>query len=743
MTARTQVMKKRNPLQNLDGSCWLSDDRIAARLSRRAGGIDQIDFHGRQPVSRNAVLLQAESGVLLPRLLIESAEGIAAIDLDWGDLIVTPATARTSVRCDGVRAEWTMALKRDTLCLACRTREAASPSRRRIGLQIHLNLCALTIQVHGQRIWHHECTDEEWRAVAQDRLVLRSWLRREGDYQGDFLIPESWRRLIFARRVKSGLGRMSDVWPEYRDSELAFAEAQIAIRAGGAGWRVERFDDSRIEFTVWEDPNSTRDWHAPEFYLQFSGDGNFTPLTTHPPGVFFHRQQKRYRQIEETSPKLCCPGQPAIERFFNRVPAICSASWVSDVGLFRACQGSYYWTWAWDNMVTGFALPRWGALEQMRKQIDFLRMHRDIDGSIPMRWTRQLDPMDAVGFGALDFLFSELVLRCATETADLAILRDNYPALVFAYRKLAERSRSDGLFPSLGFYPDLPAKLGRSERSLVTIDVGAWYGLCRNMAVIAEQLGDDALASEAAQRAQLVQVAGLHALWDREKGFFCDSIDSDSGRTVSCYGLYSLLVAESQRGIEWLSPVLTECAAFIEHHLLGPQGLGMTPMWDPHRRSEAALSSWYPHWDWIAVRLWLRTGRFTALRRWLELVESCLHSLDYCPEFAAIDEDSVPFSRHGAVWNLNCAAGWYLALIAALLGVEFQDDGVVIHDLDDMPETIIKDICFRGGSWTVHSRGTGPGIRSIIWNGRVWRRGKILPLETCTPGVHVLEIERE
>lgn len=138
-------MKKRNPLQNLDGSCWLSDDRIAARLSLRAGGIDQIDFHGRQPVSRNAVLLQAESGVLLPRLLIESAEGIAAIDLDWGDLIVTPATARTSMRCDGVRAEWTMALKRDTLCLACRTREAASPSRRRIGLQIRLNLCALTI----------------------------------------------------------------------------------------------------------------------------------------------------------------------------------------------------------------------------------------------------------------------------------------------------------------------------------------------------------------------------------------------------------------------------------------------------------------------------------------------------------------------------------------------------------------------------------------------------------------------
>ncbi|MCK5740258.1 hypothetical protein KAH55_13800, partial [bacterium] len=49
--------------QSIDGIRWISDDRISACLDRRSGWITQVDFHGLQPVSRNAKLLAHNDGV--------------------------------------------------------------------------------------------------------------------------------------------------------------------------------------------------------------------------------------------------------------------------------------------------------------------------------------------------------------------------------------------------------------------------------------------------------------------------------------------------------------------------------------------------------------------------------------------------------------------------------------------------------------------------------------------------------
>ncbi|MBN1541246.1 hypothetical protein JW992_03800 [candidate division KSB1 bacterium] len=735
-------MRQRNPLDNIDKAFWLADDRIAVRLSRQCRGIDQIDYHGAQPVSRNAVLLQNPGGVLRPQLLIESGGEIQIVEVDWQAVRACPAALRTAVVFEGGRAEWRMALNSDKLVISCRVcADDTAVSADRVGLRLVFDRRAMTTAVHGERSWRFRRYSEGFEATARDRIELRSWLRRSGDYQGDFLIPESWRRLIFQHRVKSGLARLEDVFPAYRDSELAFVDAETRILCRGSGWSIDDGEEeSIVQFTVWADRSLKNGWRAPDLLLRFS-HRQIEPAPAFI-GSVFSRQRLRYRKLQEQSPRLVCESLPAIQRFFHRVPSIYSASWIEDVGLFRACQGSYYWVWAWDNMVAGLVLPRWGALETMRRQIDFLRSHREIDGSIPMRWSRKLEPMDAVGFGALDFLFSELVLACAAETGDLSVIRDNYAVVVQAFHSLVKRTRSDSLFTSIGFYPDLPAKLGRSADSVVAIDAGAWYGLCRNTALFAAKLGDMALAEEAEKRAEAVRQAGLDLLWDAEKGFFYDSISGENGQPVRCYGLYSLLVAESRRGIDWLEPVLPDCARFLQDHLLSDDGLLMTPTWDAHHHSETALASWYPHWDWLAVRLWLRAGCFSALHRWLERVEACLQTLDYCPEFVTPDRQVAPFSRHGAVWNLNCTAGWYSALIAALTGVEFADDGIIIHPLEGMPQATLKSVAYRGGRWTLVSRGQSASIGSLIWNGQVWNGGAFIPAKRCTAEDHVLEIER-
>ena len=79
------MIKLKDLTKRADQNIWISDDRISALISHFCQGIEQIDYHGAQPVSRNAKLLQHADGVLKFEVSIESDGSITKIPLTWSN----------------------------------------------------------------------------------------------------------------------------------------------------------------------------------------------------------------------------------------------------------------------------------------------------------------------------------------------------------------------------------------------------------------------------------------------------------------------------------------------------------------------------------------------------------------------------------------------------------------------------------------------------------------------------------
>lgn len=711
-----------------DRSIWISDDRISALISDDCAGIGQIDFHGTQPVSRNAKMLQHPEGVLKFALIC----GATKIPLAWDNLSVFPAGIRSRMSTESRQIWLEIGVYQNTLQARCRIR---TPEIRHEPLQflVHWNPASQTTEVHGQRRWQlAEMDSHRLRLQATDQIILNEWLRRPGDYQGDFLIPECWRRIIFKNRKISGAGRITDLHPDYLDLPLKLYDADTRIELGGPDFTFEKFSEGWFDFKTRPIFPAKNVWHSPVFSITFNSRPDQRPRP------HFSEQRHRYRKLEQIVPRLHLPRFPAIERFFAQTPQIAASARVNDFGMTRACPGTYYWIWAWDNLVTGLAQAHWGDLEHLRQMVDFIRIHRDLDGAIPARWSRQLEPMDSRGIGGMDFLFSELVLALFSESQDKLVLRANYPALHHAFSHLAEKTDARGFFPTIGMYPDLPQKMGRTENFFVAIDSGAWYSFCRNLEKIARLLGDEPTANRAAGFAQKIHAHFLPTFWDDENGFLSDGFNPAAGERLRTFPVFSLLFLESPLGYPLLENKMIPAGEFIHQHLLGANGLSMTPAWDRNHTSEPAMSGWYPHWDWVALKVLARGGQPQAIRFWLQRVEACLKKLGYCPEFVATNVPPAErFTRHGAAWNLNCAAGWYNALLHAVVGLDFDLGGITCGAA---LSGAVEKLAFRSGHWSVRTSGQGPFVAGLQVDGESISGTAKIPARFYTAEKHDLEI---
>jgi hypothetical protein len=737
------MLTSRDLTGHIDQAVWISDDRISALASQRCGGIEQVNFHGAQPVSRNAKLLQHPEGVLKFALHAKIEGRPQIIPLHWMNLTLHPAGIQQTHEWGGLRITLEIAVKQNTLQAQCHCDSSARQQNwEGFCLEVAWNSKSLTTEVHGQRQWAEpKVWRERWLLLqANDQIHLQEWLRRSGDYQGDFLIPEGWRRLIYKRRCVSGTARLEDVREEYLQTTLKLYDADTWILLGGEDFVSQLDENDWYQFRSISAIPDKHTWRSPRFEVAYFTE---KPVREQPTGEsIFAIQTKRYEVLDNGVPQLEIPEFPAVEEFFRRVPQIVESARVQDFGMTRACPGTYYWIWAWDNMVTALAQTHWGDIDNLKRMVDFIRAHRDRDGSIPGRWSRQLEPMDSRGIGAMDFLFSELVLSLYAETNDRMILRGNYTVLHDAFTQLQQRSHANGLFPTIGMYPDLPTKMGRDENCYVAIDEGAWYGLCRNLEKIAWLVGDQPTAEKAALQSGKIAENFLATFWDEEKGFICDAHDHRTGKRNSSYPLFSLLFLESPWGYALLRDKLNSCAQFSSTHLLSERGLALTPAWDVNHHSEPAMSAWYPHWDFVAIKALAHAGDFQAVRRWLHLVDECYRRLGYCPEFVTLNvKPEEQWQHHGASWNLNCAAGWYNALLHGLVGLEFDLGGLTCRATAEMPAFRLRQLHFRGGRWQVEKFGNGKFITSLNIDGEEITGTLKVPARFYTSDEHHLRIQ--
>jgi hypothetical protein len=737
------MIKLKDLTKRVDQNIWISDNRISALISHNCQGIEQIDYHGVQPVSRNAKLLHHPDGVLKFGVHIESNGNTTKVPINLLNLTIQPGIMTSKQIVSGILFNLKIAVLKDTLFVTCLAELDPSEKFENPEFVIFWNKLSMTTDIHGNRSWvQFEIVNDKLIILkATDVIELTEWLKRTGDYQGDFLIPEGWRKIIFNKRLISGMAKFEDMKPEYQNLTLKLYDADTWILIGGEDYSLLDKDNEWIPFKTKFVQKSKQLFETPLFRVRFSYQKFDRLKISSEIKKPCYYQSIRYRDLEGQVPELNIPGFPAIQEFFLQEPLIVESAKVHEAGMTRACPGTYYWIWAWDNLVTAPAMLRWGESAFLYRMAYFINAHRDIDGSIPGRWTRHYEPMDSRGFGAMDYLFSELVLSLFSETQDRMIIRSNYTTLVHTFQHLKARCDKSGLFSSFGMYPDIPYKMGRTDRFYVAIDQGAWYGLCRNLEKMALDIGDFPTANQAREMARKIERSFLSIFWDDEKGFICDSFDPLEKIQLKSFPIFSLLFLESPFGFQLLKNQAGRAADFIENHLLGDNGLKMTPEWDINHNSEPAMSGWYPHWDLAAIKLLASAGKWAAIDKWLNLVEECYTQLGYCPEFLSTKYQRPEFwHHHGASWNLNCAAGWYQALIHSIIGIAFDSGGITCHPAPLIPEASLKKLIFRSGRWEVKKSREGDFISWLEIDNETVIGSLKIPARFYTAGKHQLKI---
>lgn len=717
-----------------DRSAWISDDRVNALISARTGGIEEIGYHGKQPVSRNSRIFRGveDEGVLsfFVQDAMESWTPVSFEDIRW-----YPAGARCVHKLpEGSLLIDIEALQR-SITIGIEIHSTA-PAR----FRIRFNLNALLSDVRGTRTWSSPRKKENSLFLSfRDLILSNEWLRKTGPYAGDFLIPEPMRRKLFTRRCRSGLATLEDVRPELRDEPIPIYDAEVFCRLGGDGFTLEVNGT-----TAFFEATLQKGKQPAQFIVQF-GDAPEQVKSGLPQDANLIRNRQRYDTVRSGSPVLGMEAYQHVREFVSTVPGLVESCKVADYGMTRACPGAYYFIWAWDNLVTAREMSRWGDFEGMQRIADFINHHRDIDGSIPGRWTRSLEPLDTPPKGGLEFLHTLLTLDYAVQSDDRKVLREVYPFALRHFNEVEAKLDGRGNFANIGFYPDLPSQFGRTEQSAVAMEVAAFYSYSRTLECISLSLEDAEVATRCGKIAEKIQSGFLQTFWDREKHFLIDSIDIRTGEKNRTFPMFSLLFLQTPPGRRLLRGKEEQAAAFIEQSMLTEYGFRMVPAWDSRRASEPVMNSWYPHWDIYPLMLFRRSGRVDAILRWLKGVEETLEALGYCPEFLSLEgfEADHPdrWLKHGSVSNLNCVTGWYRSILEGIIGLEFDTGGITIVPLALPLGTVrfsgLKD---RRTTFDIAIVNGGPHLHDIRLDGSPLRGCLKLPATVYDGGQHTIEI---
>ncbi len=705
-----------------DAGCWISDDRVNAFISARPAGVGEVGFHGLQPVSRNSRLLACPEGVLTVSMRNGSEIPFPCTTVDWA-----PGSIVTFARSGEVEYRLRFAACRRSVILSI-----SAPPEEGAEAVVRFSFRSLFTNVHGERTWNAPLVlGGKLELSCRDRILLRDWMSRKGAYAGDFLIPEPWRRILFKRRCRSGLATSDDLRPEFRDVDFVLYDALTRVRIWGEGFIPVRDHDS-CSFTA--QLSRANNWCA-ELRVECAEDG--APFDA-PGGALGPRPLHDIPEIE-------IRGHTHAGRFFASVPGIVRSCTVRETGMTRGTPGAYYWIWAWDNMVTALEMLRWGDAHEAGRIIRFINAHRDAGGAIPARWTRTYQPLDTPPPGTFEFLLLLGAWQYAREGAGEQELLDIYPFAVARLGEAAERLQERGLEANIGFYPDLPVRFGRSESSAVAMESGTLYAFCRLLETVALERGDRRTALEATETAGRIHAAFERAFWDEKKGFLIDSVDVHTGTRNEAYPLFSLMFLQTPLGLPLIRPHIGTMARFARQHFQTRHGTRLLPAWDPRRAGEDALSSWYPHWDIYLLKLLRRAGERDGILCWLQSMESVLEKLGYAPEFIALDAlehgEADSWRRHGAVSNLNCASGWYRALIEGVFGIEFDTGGMSVVPLDlEIPAMSLRRLVHRGSHWEISAESRGGRGAEIRLDGTPLRGCTKVPARYHDGRPHRLEI---
>ena len=352
------------------GEIWSADDRILALSSQATGGLTGLIFHGGQPQSANAYLMNSQDGAVLLDLEIEWDNHVEVIRHRFQRATIQPYGWLKIFNWQGLEIHSRLCAFRSSIIweVHCINR-FDQPIR--VAPILRLNRSSLNFNVNGQRTWSESTRKQNsFTLIAHDQLQTSDWIDVPGFK--DYWIDED--TVVHITSVPAG--------KHGQDTNLKLAAESINPGNKSQSYyflivcgRTKEEVRKRVQ-RLCENPERP-----------------------------FEAQTRKYIYRANTHPTLAISGFQIAKTTYDLAPIYTEAMKVSKTGAIRSSAGGYYFVWGWDNLIGGHELTHWGDFEGARKLLQFIASHRAEDGSIPHRFDNDLQPLQVTGFDFISQLF--------------------------------------------------------------------------------------------------------------------------------------------------------------------------------------------------------------------------------------------------------------------------------------------------------------------------------------------------
>ncbi len=386
-----------------------------------------------------------------------------------------------------------------------------------------------------------------------------------------------------------------------------------------------------------------------------------------------------------------------------------------------------YWVWGWDTMISADVHLLGGRTKFVKDMLRLFRDTADVEYGYAHMFTSHME-VAMVQTPSAQCLYVVQLYNYLVHTGDLETTREFYPfAKEILQRNLAtvnERGLGDG--PTL--FPDYPTFAGHNGHDISVFNNSLLYQGARSMEVLACVAGDDTSAAAARDLARLLETTFMETFWDREAGYFVDSVDSRSFAQRCSYPAHALIWQTT-----WLEDLvgknLAACGRFQNENLRTPRGYLMYPRWDKGAfdgDGNQLAQIWQTH-DVFVTRCLAADGNQDALEGWIDQCDWFWKQLTYIEGYSAQTvNDGGTLDQPGGKQAFG-AKSIYSATLTGLAGIHFDTGGITLAEGIERTLKIAR-IAFRGKSLNFSLSGAGKYPALLTVNGTALHGTRKIPL---------------
>ena len=388
----------------------------------------------------------------------------------------------------------------------------------------------------------------------------------------------------------------------------------------------------------------------------------------------------------------------------NAVPAVLSLQVRDRPGAIRASQD--YWVWGWDSLVHADAHAYNSTPEVIREMLAFYRDTACPEHGIYHALGLNFKPHLYMAFNA-QCLYVTTLYNYFAATGDLATVREFHPFAKWILEKTAATVCGDtGLSIGVAHFPDFPECLDQTGRDLCILNNSLYYQALRGFELLSHEIGETAYAEELAERSAAARRGFETLMFDREKGYWYDSLCCDDLAPRRHYPLYAML---------WVTPFaaepgmahLAEISGFMQKNFPFPNGLYTVPAWDSAFMADGnQIGSYYPAVDryfWNMMNLSRAAG---ASERFETMLANYWSVLNYPEGLTHETENADPTFDNPGCKQAFSSKSWYCDFFEMIAGVRFDSRGISVNPMSAKPFTI-RNWRIRGRVITLSVKGSG------------------------------------